>query len=183
MTNFLMMFIALPLASAFTMLITYRLSRKLPDIISCAVSFYLAAAVLSIYLFSNVNTVNVVKIGDLPYGMSINLIMDGLSIFLLLIANVMAFLIIFYSVQYMEKYTGKEKFYTLIMLMMAGVNGVILTGDFFTLFIFMELASLSAAALVAFGKQVQSNLIRDAIVMQKECEARYGPSEHDQVEQ
>jgi tetratricopeptide (TPR) repeat protein len=40
---------------------------------------------------------------------------------------------------------------------------------------------LLLAALVAFGKQVQSNLIRDAIVMQKECEARYGPSEHDQV--
>jgi tetratricopeptide (TPR) repeat protein len=40
---------------------------------------------------------------------------------------------------------------------------------------------LLLAALVAFGKQVQSNLIRDAIVMQKECEARYGPSEHDQA--
>ena len=40
---------------------------------------------------------------------------------------------------------------------------------------------LLLAALVAFGKQVQSNLIRDAIVMQKECEARFGPSEHDQV--
>jgi tetratricopeptide (TPR) repeat protein len=40
---------------------------------------------------------------------------------------------------------------------------------------------LILAALVAFGKQVQSNMIRDAIVMQKECEARYGPSEHDQV--
>ncbi len=40
---------------------------------------------------------------------------------------------------------------------------------------------LLLAAFVAFGKQVQSNVIRDAIVMQKECEARYGPSEHDQV--
>jgi len=40
---------------------------------------------------------------------------------------------------------------------------------------------LLLAALVAFGKEVQSNVIRDAIVMQKECEARYGPSEHDQV--
>jgi tetratricopeptide (TPR) repeat protein len=40
---------------------------------------------------------------------------------------------------------------------------------------------LLLAALVASGKQVQSNVIRDAIVMQKECEARYGPSEHDQV--
>ena len=40
---------------------------------------------------------------------------------------------------------------------------------------------LLLAALVAFGKQVQTHLICDAIVMQKECEARYGPSEHDQV--
>ena len=41
--------------------------------------------------------------------------------------------------------------------------------------------ALLLAAFVAFGKQVQSRVIRDAIVMQKECEARYGPSEHDQV--
>jgi len=40
---------------------------------------------------------------------------------------------------------------------------------------------LLLAVAVAVGKQVQSNVIRDAIVMQKECEARYGPSEHDQV--
>lgn len=45
-------------------------------------------------------------------------------------------------------------------------------------FVFIVLALVG---LVAFGKQVQSNVLRDAIVMQKECEARYGPSEHDQV--
>ncbi len=43
-------------------------------------------------------------------------------------------------------------------------------------FIFLVLVGL-----VALGKQIQSNVIRDAIVMQKECEAHYGPSEHDQV--
>ena len=35
--------------------------------------------------------------------------------------------------------------------------------------------------LLAVGKQLQRSVIRDAIVMQKECEARYGPSERDQV--
>lgn len=40
---------------------------------------------------------------------------------------------------------------------------------------------LLIATLAAVGKQIQSHVIRDAIVMQKECEARYGPSEHDQV--
>lgn len=40
---------------------------------------------------------------------------------------------------------------------------------------------LVVVGLVAVGKQIQTNVIRDAIVMQKECEARYGPSEHDQI--
>ena len=151
MINYLMMYIAVPLGAAFTMLIACRINRKLPDIIGCAVSFYLAASAISIYFFSNANNVNVIRIGNFPAGMGINLVLDGLSLFLLLIVNVMAFIIIFYSVPYMEKYTGKEKYYTLVMLMLAGVNGVILTGDLFTLFIFMELASLSASALVAFG--------------------------------
>lgn len=35
--------------------------------------------------------------------------------------------------------------------------------------------------LAAVGKHVQGNLMADAIIMNKECEARYGPSEHDQV--
>ena len=34
---------------------------------------------------------------------------------------------------------------------------------------------------VAFWKHVQTDMISDAIVMEKECEVRYGPSEHDQV--
>lgn len=36
-------------------------------------------------------------------------------------------------------------------------------------------------AAVAGWKYVQTDMIRDAIVMEQECEVRYGPSEHDQV--
>ncbi|HOW87550.1 MAG TPA: tetratricopeptide repeat protein [Candidatus Omnitrophota bacterium] len=50
--------------------------------------------------------------------------------------------------------------------------------SFWRRFLFMILL---IAGLVVFGKQAQDNLLRDAVVMQKECEARYGPSEHDQV--
>lgn len=43
------------------------------------------------------------------------------------------------------------------------------------------LVLLFLSVVVAFGKHVQTTMIREAIVMQKECEARYGPSEHDQI--
>jgi multicomponent Na+:H+ antiporter subunit D len=51
----------------------------------------------------------------------------------------------------MEKYTTKYRFYTLFLLLVAGMNGVIIAGDIFNLFVFLEIASVSSYALVAYG--------------------------------
>jgi multicomponent Na+:H+ antiporter subunit D len=53
----------------------------------------------------------------------------------------------------MQAYTSKEKFHTLLMLMLAGMNGVIISGDLFNLFVFLEIASVASYALVAFGTE------------------------------
>src|SRR5664280_1736691 len=53
----------------------------------------------------------------------------------------------------MELYTSKTRYYGLFLLMIAGMNGVIITGDLFNLFIFLEIASIASYALVAFGCQ------------------------------
>ena len=37
--------------------------------------------------------------------------------------------------------------------MLAGMNGVIITGDMFNLFVFLEIAAISSYALVAFGTE------------------------------
>lgn len=85
------------------------------------------------------------------------------------------------------KYTTEREVYTVVLavlfVFLAGgivyfLNGRGIFWNPWQQFVFIVLL---LAAFVAFGKQVQSNMIRDAIVMQKECEARYGPSEHDQV--
>jgi multicomponent Na+:H+ antiporter subunit D len=55
----------------------------------------------------------------------------------------------------MERYTDKWKFYTLFMLMLAGMNGMIITGDLFNLFVFLEIASIASYALVAFGTEAE----------------------------
>jgi multicomponent Na+:H+ antiporter subunit D len=53
----------------------------------------------------------------------------------------------------MERYTSKEKFYTLFLLMLAGMNGVIVAGDLFNLFVFLEIAAVASYAVVAFGTE------------------------------
>jgi multicomponent Na+:H+ antiporter subunit D len=56
-----------------------------------------------------------------------------------------------FSVRYMETYTAKPKYLTLFLLMVTGMNGVVLSGDIFNLFVFLEIASLASYALVGFG--------------------------------
>ena len=50
----------------------------------------------------------------------------------------------------MKENTGLDKYYTLILLMNAGMLGMELTGDLFNFFVFLEITSISSAALVAF---------------------------------
>ncbi|MCK4255755.1 NADH/ubiquinone/plastoquinone (complex I), partial [candidate division WOR-3 bacterium] len=56
-------------------------------------------------------------------------------------------------VNYMERFTEKNRYYCLFLLMLAGMNGVILSGDMFNLFVFLEIAAISSYSLVAFGTE------------------------------
>jgi len=79
------------------------------------------------------------------------MVLDGLTSFMLLTVNLVAFFIMIYSLNYVEKYTDTYKYYGLLFLMLAGMNGVIITGDLFNLFVYLEIAAVSSYALVAFG--------------------------------
>ncbi|MBD3277114.1 MAG: NADH/ubiquinone/plastoquinone (complex I) [Candidatus Aegiribacteria sp.] len=83
----------------------------------------------------------------------IQMVVDGLTVFMLLIVNFIAFLVAIYSVNYMTRYTKKWQFYTLFLLMLEGMNGVLITGDMFNMFVFIEIASIASYALVAFGTE------------------------------
>ncbi len=81
------------------------------------------------------------------------LVLDGLSMLLLVTVNGVTFLSILYASSYMKAFTAQWKFYTLVMLLLAGMNGVVLTGDMFNLYVFMEIAGIATYALVAFGTE------------------------------
>ena len=56
-----------------------------------------------------------------------------------------------YSISYISRYTGENYFYALFCLMVAGMNGVVLSGDLFNIFVFLEISVIASYALVAFG--------------------------------
>ena len=78
---------------------------------------------------------------------------DGLSIFMASIFILLGFLAALYSIRYMEKDSGVTLYYTLLLIMICGLLGVVFSGDFFTLFVFWELMCITSYMLVAFRKQ------------------------------
>ena len=75
---------------------------------------------------------------------------DGLSAFMAIVAAILPLAAVFYAWGFMKEHTGLDKFYTLILLMSTGMLGMVLTGDMFNFFVFLEITSISSAALVAF---------------------------------
>ncbi len=84
---------------------------------------------------------------------------DIFGALLVLLITGVGFLVSIYSFRYIAHEASEERigyYYTLLFLMLAGMSGVPLTGDCFNFYVFLEVASISSYALVAFPGKEQS---------------------------
>jgi len=152
-SNILPLFVAIPLGSAFLISLLGKRSSWFPQLwTTLALIMMLAVSIGSIFLLKDSGTV-VYEVGAWKLPVGIVMVMDGLTCFMLITVNLVALLVGIYAINYMRMYTGQWKFYTLFLLMVTGMNGVIITGDMFNLFVFLEIASVASYALVAFGTE------------------------------
>ena len=155
MEIFPVLLIAIPLGGAFLVPIFHKVWKRLAEIIAglsvaavLALSIYLALFLVPgkplVYLF-----------GNWPIPLGIAFTVDKFSSFMLLVVSGLVFFSYLFATKYMDHFTGNGKFYTLYLLMLAGMNGVVMTGDLFNLFVFMEIAGIASYALVAFGTEAE----------------------------
>jgi len=83
--------------------------------------------------------------------LGIELVCDGLARLMLITINLVALASIIFSGAYMRRFTSAWLFHCLFLLMTGAMNGVVLAGDMFNLFVFIEVAAISSYGLVAFG--------------------------------
>ncbi|MGJ8692515.1 MAG: monovalent cation/H+ antiporter subunit D family protein [Thalassotalea sp.] len=92
-----------------------------------------------------------------PWGIEYRI--DKLNAFLLLIISAISTLVLFAAQTSIEKEIAENKqpyFYVLYLLSLTGLLGIVATGDVFNVFVFLEVSSLSAYALIAIGKNRQA---------------------------
>jgi len=151
--NIIPLFVVIPLAGSFLISILGRRFKVLPDLLGFFATLgSLLAAIAAVWAINSYGTL-VYSVGAWKAPIGIAMVLDGLSVFMLVVVNLIATAVCVFSINYMEHYTSKWKFYTLFLLMVAGMNGVVITGDIFNLFVFLEIASVASYALVAFGTE------------------------------
>jgi multicomponent Na+:H+ antiporter subunit D len=86
-----------------------------------------------------------------PWG--IVYVIDHLNAFMLVIVSFIGLVVAVYSKKSIEKEMPKKiaHFYTLFLLLVGGLLGILATGDAFNLFVFLEISSLAGYALIAIG--------------------------------
>ncbi len=148
------LFVAVPLGGAFLTMIIGKFLRNANKYIGMTVLLFLMViSYISITGLSG--NISVYKVGGwepvngTPIG--IYMVLDSLSAILLCIINTIGFLSIVYSFTYIAQYTSENYFYSLFCLMIAGMNGIVLSGDIFNIYVFLEISAISSYALVAFG--------------------------------
>ena len=91
---------------------------------------------------------------EAPWGIEYRI--DQLNALLLLIISALSTVVLFAAQTSIEKEIPADRhtlFYILYLLSLAGMLGIVATADAFNVFVFLEISSLSAYALIALGKQ------------------------------
>src|SRR5690606_18050390 len=83
--------------------------------------------------------------------------LDGLSLIMALLISGFGAIICVYSASYLKGHQLLARFYIYLMLFMASMLGVVLSGNIIGLFVFWELTSLSSYLLIGFNHENETS--------------------------
>jgi multicomponent Na+:H+ antiporter subunit D len=146
-------FLVIPFAAAVAIPFLSKFGRRVAD-----VAAVLAGVLLVIMALSLVGLGDRVILFHRDGG---HLAIDALSALFLLLINIVGAVCLLYSTRYIEHLGGRAKFYSLFLILILGLNGVVLVRDLFSLYVYLEVASIAAYVLVAFN--LQSDGIESAL--------------------
>jgi multicomponent Na+:H+ antiporter subunit D len=145
-------FIAVPLILASIMPLIGRISKRfLPDVLTNAALLFLLLYSVFAGRQTLQNGADIWKASWLGEPLNITLALDGFSVLMLLTISLIGMSVTLYSINYMEHYEAKANFYALLLIMIAGMNGLVLSNDLFTIYLFLEVAAIASYGLIAFG--------------------------------
>ena len=144
--------IAIPLLAAFLIPLLGMIWKELVRVIPGLVLAFMMISSISmlIYVTNNGTIIETLSGWEAPWG--INLVFSPLTGFLTTIMTTMGFLVWLYSYRFKRNvdFEPAKKYFIFLMMLVAGAVGIVITGDIFNQFVFIEITGISAYALTAF---------------------------------
>ena len=142
--------IALPFLGAFLIPLVALASKKLSHYIPAVVMLTNLGIALSL-LPQVMNAPIIISISGWTAPLAINLVVGPLGLGLAILISLVGFLVSIYGIGYIHE-EPKEKYHMLVLTLLTGATGMVLTGDIFNLFVFFEILSLSSYALTGYNR-------------------------------
>ncbi len=142
------LYIAIPLFAAFLIPLLGKISKELVKLTPGVVFLFLAYG--SFMLFPKAMQHPIVeKIAGFKPPFGIALYYGPTAAFLVTLVTLIGLVIWLYSYKFIIR-EPIEKYYMLFMMLITGSTGILLTGDMFNLFVFLEITAIAAYSLTAF---------------------------------
>jgi multicomponent Na+:H+ antiporter subunit D len=152
--------VVIPLFAAFLVPVIGYFNKRL-------IPYFVTLIALCSVILSASNLRTVIQTGSISYTMGgweppwgIEYAIDYLNGFVSIVVIFIIFIVSIYAIKSVEQeLAGKTiNFYTVFLLLTAGLQGLIVTGDLFNIYVFLEISSIAAYALISVGKS------RDALM-------------------
>lgn len=149
--------IFLPMGAAVFSYMIGRFNKNLRSYFADAVTGIVFALTLYLFVQALVRGIPEMLV-EIPYicGMGLHFTLDGFRALYCMIAALMWFLSTLFSKEYFARYHSTNRYYLFLLLTLGATEGVFLSADFFTTFIFFEMMSFTSYVWVAHDEQKES---------------------------
>lgn len=143
--NSVLFMIAIPLIGAFLTLFLKKANKW----VSLLITLFMEVFSIFIYLSGKLPVSVAIGGWQAPFG--INFVLTPLSMGFVILVNLAGIMAVI-----MIREEKNYRFYSTYLVLLTAVNGMILTGDIFNFFIFVELATFAITALIAYRRDRMS---------------------------
>jgi NADH-quinone oxidoreductase subunit L len=140
----------IPLVSVPIVPIVGTINERVRDWFAVAVSAL--TAVLGFYLAATFSSsTSETSFILLPFlNVPVEIFIDGTSVLLSAFISFLSFLIVLYSIGYMGKEKGRSRYFSLVLLFVGAMLGLVMAGNLIQLYFFWEIVGICSAFLIAF---------------------------------
>lgn len=144
--------ILLPVAGSFILPLAGRVSRALRDLL--ALGFVGSSFILSLLMLPGALSGSVVSITkELPLGFNFIFVADQLAVFMALVPSFISSIIIVYSFGYISHYEEQNEYYSMVVLFLGAMMGLVFSGNLILLYVFWEITAITSWRLIGFFRE------------------------------